>query len=339
MRTARARVRMIPAGHHCSWQLFVAMRRCFPPLVRATQKKRSDIVDMLLAAGCDVNLRGRGRLTALHAASNNGSRAIVVNLLKKGANANLCDIMGCNALHRAATSGFDEILKILLKADADPNRRDTMYLLSPLHSAARRGDHKCAQSLLLAKADVSVRDVMLATPLHHASTDGYTEVIELLLSARADVRAQDRHGRTALDLASRNGHAEAVTLLIEAGGDPNSLDEEGKNSLFGVSSLQVIKVLLDRGASAKVIDNDGLSILQRAGFNGYNVGVICALFKGGADPTLKKCGLTAADFARAQGHETAAKMLDLLVAKHQASLASHTPAVHVTECEGKQEET
>lgn len=167
------------------------------------------------------------------------------------------------------------------------------------------------------KADVSAKDDNEWTPLHNAAAAGYTEVIELLLSAGADVCASDDVGTTPLLLA---GSLEAVNLLIDAGADPNQLDVHGRNAIFHARKLDVLKVLLSRGASAKVLDNNCCTTLHHAGSLGYDAAVLCGLYKAGVDPTLKNMDdKTAADLAREKGHETAAKMIDLLVAKHQAS--------------------
>lgn len=118
-------------------------------------------------------------------------------------------------------------------------------------------------------------------------------------------------------MASSQGHSNAVNLLLDAGARPNHLDEDGASALFFAGSLQVVKALLERGALATITDKNGSSVLHAAGCRGSDAGVLCALYKGGADPTtLDVLGKTAADCARDFEHEEAARMLDLLVAKH-----------------------
>lgn len=211
-------------------------------------------------------------------------------------------------------------MTLLLKSGADPNIFEKVTLLTPLHFACRHGHHKCALSLLLSKADASARDYRDYTPLHHASDRNHTEVIELLLSAGAGVSSVIRSdGHTSLFFATRSGNVEAVELLIEAGADPNKLDAHGRNALFFVHSVEVLKVLLNRGASAKIRDRHGQTPLHCRGFFGSDAGVLCALYEAGVDPTvLSVYGQTAADLARVEQHENAARMIDLLIAKHQS---------------------
>lgn len=73
-------------------------------------------------------------------------------------------------------------------------------------------------SLILANADVNVRNKYDVTPLFIASQNGYTEIVIMLLTANADVdTATKKDGYTALSVASKEGHTEIVTLLQEAG--------------------------------------------------------------------------------------------------------------------------
>lgn len=210
----------------------------------------------------------------------------------------------------------------MLDRGAKPNTKDKIQLLTPLHIACKLGHRKCVWLLLCAKADISAQDITGYTPLHVSVVAGHISVIELLLSAGADVNTLNAERRTSLAIASSVGHPEAVNLLIDAGADPNKLEAHGRNAMFLASSLDVIKVLLRRGASAKFIDIDGCSTLHHAGLLGRDGRLICALYQAGVDPTLRDLeGKTAADLAREKGHEDTAKMLDLLIAKHQASMA------------------
>lgn len=185
---------------------------------------------------------------------------------------------GEGALYRAAFYGFDKIVNILLEAHADPNAKEKSKLFTPLHAAAYNGHHTCVYDLLLKKAEVSPRDSNNATPLHQASTAGRTDIIELLLSAGADVDAVGDVGRTSLLCASVGGHTKACELLLEAGSDPHKLDADGRNSVFIAGNVEVLRVLLDKGASAKVRDNCGQTPLHYACRWGASGGLLCAKY-------------------------------------------------------------
>lgn len=90
--------------------------------------------------------------------------------------------------------------------------------------------------------------------------------------------------------------------------------------MYGAANLETIKVLLERGASATIVDSDLCTCLHYAGMRGCDTGAICALFKAGVNPTLlNRWGRTAGDDARKDGHEQTGKMLDLLAAKYRAA--------------------
>ncbi|KAH8585593.1 ankyrin repeat-containing domain protein, partial [Bisporella sp. PMI_857] len=72
-----------------------------------------------------------------------------------------------------------------------------------------------------------------------------------------DVEAADSFGRTALHHASDNGHLEVVTLLLEKGADLEAADIYGKTALHHASRnghLEVVTLLLEKGADVKARD-------------------------------------------------------------------------------------
>lgn len=186
-----------------------------------------------------------------------------------------------------------------------------------------KGHHKCAYLLLRGGADVSpVASAALhsQTPLHMASELGTPDAlvcIEHLLAAGADRNVVDSKGRTPLSFAVIPSNLKAVQLLLEAGTDPNKLNIGGQTALFGATNVEIAKALLAAGASVHVVNIEGWTVLHHAGYHNHPIPIICLLFKAGANPLLKDFeGLTAADHAKARGHEGAAKMLVMLEAKY-----------------------
>ena len=70
---------------------------------------------------------------------------------------------------------------------------------TPLHIAARMGNLKAAQVLLIHGADVHVRSDKGCTPLHDASWEGYSDILRPLLEYGEDVSAQNDDRDTPLD--------------------------------------------------------------------------------------------------------------------------------------------
>ena len=81
----------------------------------AAAHDRSDIVEMLLSYGADVNRTSDGHWTPLHNASEKGSEKIVRILLEAGAEINAKLLNGMTPLHLAAQGGHCDVVKCLLE--------------------------------------------------------------------------------------------------------------------------------------------------------------------------------------------------------------------------------
>ena len=78
----------------------------------------TEIVEMLLTKGADVNARDEGGWTALKRAAGQGHTEIVEMLLAKGADVNAKDEDGGTALIEAAQKGHTKIFSLLKQAGA-----------------------------------------------------------------------------------------------------------------------------------------------------------------------------------------------------------------------------
>lgn len=112
------------------------------------------VVETLVAAGVDVNIRGTvGGLTVLHAAAGCGHDQIVVStLLLNGAEKDALDNNGGTPLMAAATGGHLPAAETLVAAGADVSIHSTVGGLTALHAAAGRGHDKIVSALLLGGA-------------------------------------------------------------------------------------------------------------------------------------------------------------------------------------------
>ena len=133
--------------------------------------ERTEVIQVLLAAGADVDARKKlGGWTPLHAAANEGTWSEVF-----------------------------EMLLMLLYAGADPNAR-TEHGRTPLHLAVKNISSAAVVATLVdAGAEVAARDEFGQTPLH--SSAHYNEspaVVAALVDAGADIKARDMWGSTPL---------------------------------------------------------------------------------------------------------------------------------------------
>ena len=129
----------------------------------------------------------------------------------------------------------------------------------------------------------------------------------------ATVRGQVR-GITPLALAASGYHPEPeIRWLLNQGADVNGRDEDGRTALMWAAgdagAASVVKVLLDHGANAALVDRAGKSALIYAADQG-DLPVIHLLLQHGAQPLRKdRNGWSAVKHALVHGHYAVAKKL------------------------------
>jgi ankyrin repeat protein len=157
-------------------------RRGHTALLRAAYLKRTDLANLLVARGSDVNL-----------GTNRGTRP----------------------LHAAAFAGADEIATLLLSNGADPNPVDGGGR-TPLHWAAWRGHAALVEQLLARSPNVNLRDSYGSTPLHLAARAGHAGLVQRLLDSGADPSIKDTRGETArqTSLDGKHGDWQKVQQIL-----------------------------------------------------------------------------------------------------------------------------
>ncbi|MEJ2780413.1 ankyrin repeat domain-containing protein [Stygiolobus sp. CP850M] len=73
--------------------------------------------------------------------------------------------------------------------------------------------------------------------------------------------------RTPLHKAPLNGHVEIVRVLLKRGADPNAKDNYGSTPLHEAAKeghVEIVKLMLERGADPRIADNGGCIPLDYA---------------------------------------------------------------------------
>jgi cytohesin len=87
--------------------------------------------------------------------------------------------------------------------------------------AASAGNADTVRTILASpNVDVNGVDDQGNTALILAARFGHNEVVRALLLAKADVRVKNKEGKTALMLAAEGGHDQTVAALTQAGAGP-----------------------------------------------------------------------------------------------------------------------
>ena len=130
-----------------------------------------------------------------------------------------------------------------------------------------------------------------------------------------DVNAKDDYGRTPLHWAAYEKNLEIIQLLIEKGADVNAIDNDGNTPLQSAvnsGNLEIAKLLLKHGAEVNAIDIRGRTPLHRAIIKGH-LATAQLLIANGADVTAKdKYGYTPFDRAVQSGNLELAKLLEIV---------------------------
>jgi ankyrin repeat protein len=151
-------------------------------LVVVLKKKRSDLAQMLVEGGADVNLAAINGITPLMSAAFNGDAPIVRQLLAKGADPAALDRLRKTAMIYAAGEGQTEVVQLLLARGVDVN--------------AVYGNDLTA--------------LMWAAGFDRSAT------VKALLEAGARTDLKDNRGKTAADIARAEKFAATAALIDSA---------------------------------------------------------------------------------------------------------------------------
>ena len=209
-----------------------------PAISAAAKNGHTDIVQLLIDRGADINKRDifgknsmyyateNGKvhtvqvlmnlgadLPLAHAASK-GQNGVIQTLLAAGAKPNMRDSDGHTALNHAAWMGRLGMVSILLQNGANPNERNQNGN-TPLHLCQRYNVKEVAKQLIDAGADVDAKNIHGFTPLYNAVKRNEIDLVKILLDNGADKNISDDSGTTPLSLARKKGYMDIVDIMTD----------------------------------------------------------------------------------------------------------------------------
>ena len=140
--------------------------------------------------------------------------------------------------------------------------------------------------------------------LINASQFGDLKLAKEAVKESANVNCIHR-GRTALHWATQEGHLDIVKFLLNKGASANRLDEWGFGPLqqaSGDGNLQILKELIKNGANPNVRAKDGGSPLHTASAYG-EMDCVVELLNAGAKIFKDNAGCTPRFYAGLHGHK------------------------------------
>ncbi|MBO9717444.1 MAG: ankyrin repeat domain-containing protein [Pseudoxanthomonas sp.] len=253
-----------------------------PPLSLAVRLGWLRLLDALLDAGVDREVRDSHGMTALHLAAALGRESALKRLVAQGASPDARAADGQTPLGVALASGRRDLADWLdWRVWPLPKRplRETDVV-----SAAMAGDADAVRRLLELGFRVDAVDAQGCTGLLRAAGGGHAAAVDLLLARGADPQHAAHSGATPLSAAVSMRQTAIVTALLDAGADLEHRLPGGVTVLMLASALGLADIaarLLTAGANIDAGDSQGLAPLHCAalyGFTGRDRTRLLALF-------------------------------------------------------------
>jgi ankyrin repeat protein len=266
-------------------------------LMMAARTGKTDAIRVLLEANASVNAKETwGGTSPLMWAVSEGHIDAARRLIEAGADTNVRS----NYVAAANGRGFEGRTPLAATTESKPADFASGWL-TPLMLAAREGDLEMARLLVGAKADVNAVAGDGKTALAMAVFNGNYDVASLLVDNKADVNRADAQRFTPLFWAVDRRNMETapnfpwmvtvdpmplIRKLLDAGANPNALvnntprarmREGSPRIVFATAlmraafaaDLELVNLLLERGADPKIVSKDNETMLSAAAGLGF----------------------------------------------------------------------
>ncbi|KAL3861980.1 hypothetical protein ACJMK2_007986 [Sinanodonta woodiana] len=229
-------------------------------LIIASHEGHKDVVEVLLKANADKEIReGKGN-TALMAALMGKEEGIALLLISSGAKVDVINADRRTAVHAAAINGANTALKEMLKRNCDPNAKDS-WGDTPLHDAITAKNNS-GVSILITHAQINpkIANNKGHCPIHLAAMKDDDMSLNIILNKFPNLKdIQKKDGYAPLHLVALNNNISAAKVLIKANAFVNHVNGEKLTPLHLACHqgyLDMAKLLVENGADVASEDKD-----------------------------------------------------------------------------------
>jgi ankyrin repeat protein len=230
-------------------------------LAKATEVNNPGIVQYLMKRGARPTAGWKKAIA-------DGDVDIVRQFIKSGMDVNQPLDKGETPLHLAAAENRTAVVELLLQSGAQPNaRRKDTY--TPLREAVGSGNIQIVELLL--QAGVSIEDTSTDqdTPLLLALTWEKNGLARYLIQHRANVNAKGAWRKSPLHYAVKMDTA-LVKMLLDRNANPRTIDDDGNTPLHVLAGsdaeqpIASMRMLLAAGAAINAKNKNGETPLKLA---------------------------------------------------------------------------
>lgn len=253
------------------------------PIHLATRFGYADILQCLIAAGCNIDSKTALGDTALMICSRHKHQDCLKVLVSGGADFGLINSDGQSASSIATsvkwTLSFQQVVVDAILAGKVIHSSNAS-VFSILMFVTRANNAEALKKLIEGSninLDEQDNDGYSAAMI--AAAAGHVEVFKLLLHAGANINLQNKHGETAISISELNQNSDELEkVMLEYA------VEEGRNNTTGINALHcaakrgdqdLVHTLINKGYEVNATDSDGYTSLMLAAKGGH--GQVCEL--------------------------------------------------------------
>lgn len=287
-------------------------------LLQALENGNTAKAEKLLNKINDPDITAVDGSTPLIIAAKKGYNNFIVKLINKGADINKRNYDGYDAVMQAVQSNNISTLKLLLKYG--PKFKSILEGGDTAFTLAAKNNNAPALKLLLNAirdyrgASEYVISLHLGKTIQTAAQNGDINTINVILSSLGDHKISLIEAFTAINIAMDNGRPEIANLIASNEEDLYFQDKRAASAVLLESAkrgyFRLITALIKNKADVNYQNPQGITPLMAAAQGGWDYSAKM-LLENGADKNLKsEDDLTAADYARSNGHEDLAKDIE-----------------------------